>query len=199
MKDGGRRRRWALTVVGVATAMGTALVLVAYAPARRAVVEPLTWALADLRRSLAAVPEALLWGGILLIGYIVLLVSWRRLVARARPRPTAPRPTTEPHPRDRSAVAALAQDLARARRRQISRRRVVRELSVLAVRLVARHEGLPLPRARELVTSGDWPDDPRVRRLLGSRRDDRSALPRDAFLDAVRHTVTYLEHYHQEV
>jgi hypothetical protein len=174
------------------------LLLLYNEPLRRAILEPATWMINDVRRSLDALPQALLWGIGLLIGSVILVASWRRALAGFRCKPERRRRTTV-KPRNTNAITSLARDLHRSPKRHVSRVRIVRELSILAVRLIAQKEGLPLDAARSLLNSGQWPEDPRVRRFFASRRDGKSGVPKQSFLEAAAHTLAHLEHYHQEV
>ena len=194
------KRVWRLLApVAIGGAVLTLTLLLLYnEPLRRILLEPMTLALLDVRRSLAALPQALLWGLVLTLGGVVLLLAWRRSLRRPRPARMRPhRPIVVPH--NMNAVTSLARDLSRSPNRHVSRVRVVRELSVVAVRLLARHRGVPLDEARRMLLSGEWPDDPHVRELLASRRAGTRGIPRHAFLDAVRATFRFLERYHQEV
>ncbi len=185
--------------IGISIVAVTLTLLLLYSrPVRSAILDPLVWLFNDIRRSLSALPQALLWGGGILIGCFVLLASWKRILGSLRERTEAPRrPIVRPH--NALAIEELARALHRSPKRHVSRMRVVRELSILAVRLIAQKQGITLDEARSLLGAGDWPDDSRVKRLFGLRRAGRGGLPKQRFLDAVRHTLAYLERYHQEV
>lgn len=190
--------RIVVPVVVVAVVVALALLLLYHEPLRRAVLEPVTWMFNDIHYTLSTLPQALVWAVGLLIGCAILIASWRRLLAGLTVRSErARRQAVRPH--NVNAVASLARDLGRSPRHHVSRVRVVRELSVLAVRLLAQREGIPLDQARKLLQSGQWPDDPLVRRFFGSRRDDARSIPKHAFVDAARTTLAFLERYHQEV
>jgi len=190
--------RW-LVPIGVASIVLTLTLLLLYDEAlRRAILEPVTWMLHDVRRSLSSLPQAVLWIIVLLIGCVGLVASWRRMLIGLRSKPDRRRWAVI-KPYNPNALESLARDLDRAPKRHVSRVRVVRELSILAVRLIAQKEGLPLEEARKLLHSGRWPEDPRVRRFFASRRDGKSGVPRHSFLEAAAHTLAHLERYHQEV
>lgn len=185
--------------VGVsALVVALTLLLLYNAPLRRAILEPVTWVVNDIRRALGALPQALLWAIGLLIGGVVLVMSWKRTVGGSGSRPGHPRWTVV-KPCNTNAIESLARDIDRSRNRHVSRVRIVRELSILAVRLIAQREGLSLEEARKLLNSGQWPDDPRVRRFFASRRDGEKGIPKQFFLEAVAYTLAHLERYHQEV
>ncbi len=185
--------------IGVAALVVALTLLLLYnAPLRRAILEPVTWLVNDIRGALAALPQALLWAIGLLIGGFVLVMSWKRTAGGSGSRPDHPRRTVV-KPCNTSAIENLARDLGRAPKRHVSRVRIVREMSILAVRLIAQREGLPLEDARKLLNSGRWPDDPRVRRFFASRRDGERGVPKQLFLEAVAYTLAHLERYHQEV
>jgi hypothetical protein len=185
--------------VGVtAIVVALTLLLLYNEPLRRAILEPVTWMINDVRQSLSALPQALLWAIGLLIGSVVLVLSWKRVLGGSGSR-SDHRRWTVVKPSNTNAIESLARDLHRSRRRHVSRVRVVRELSILAVRLIAQREGLSLEEARSLLNSGQWPDDPRVRRFFASRRDGQRGVPRHSFLEAVAYTLAHLERYHQEV
>ena len=185
--------------VGVSGIVLTLALLLLYNdPVRRAILEPATWAVNDVRQSLAALPQALLWAVGLLIGGAILILSWRRVLTEARSRPDHRRWTVV-KPRNTNAIARLARDLASSPKRHVSRVRIVRELSILAVRLIAQREGISLEEARKLLLSSQWPDDLRVRRFFASRRDGERGVPKKSFVEAVEYTLAYLDRYHQEV
>jgi hypothetical protein len=188
-----------LVPIGASAAVLVLTLLLLYDEAlRRAILEPVAWMINDVRQSLGALPQALLWAIVLLIGCAVLLASWRRVLGGSRSKPDRRRRTVI-EPCNANAIESLARDIDRAPRRHVSRVRVVRELSILAVRLIAQKEGLPLEEARRLLRSGQWPEDPRVRRFFASRRDGKSGVPRQSFLEAATYTLAHLERYHQEV
>jgi len=193
-----RLARVVVPAVAVALVVALTLLLLHHAPLRLAILEPVTWMFSDIHSTLSTLPQALIWAAGLLIGCAILIASWRRLLAGLTVRSQrARRRVVRPH--NANAIAGLARDLARSPRHHVSRVRVVRELSVLAVRLLAQREGVPLEQARKLLQSGQWPDDPLVRRFFGSRRDDAKSIPKHAFVDAARTTLAFLERYHQEV
>ena len=185
--------------VGVSTIVVVLTLLLLYNEAlRRVILEPVTYVINDIRQSLGALPQALLWAVGLLIGSFVLVASWKRMLGGPKPRPDRRRwPVVKPF--NSNAVGSLARDLDRSRQRHASRARIVRELSILAVRLIAQREGLSLEEARKLLNSGRWPDDPHVRRFFASQRDGQRGVPKQRFLEAVAHTLAHLERYHQEV
>jgi hypothetical protein len=193
-----RLMRFVVPVGVSAIAVVLTLLLLYSEPLRRAILEPVTWMINDIRQSLGALPQALLWAIGLLIGSVVLVASWKRVLGGFRSKP-AHRRWTPAKPHNTNAIASLARDLSRAHRRHVSRARIVRELSILAVRLIAQREGLSLEEARSLLNSGQWPDDPHVRRFFASRRDGQRGVPKRSFLEAVAYTLAHLERYHQEV
>jgi hypothetical protein len=193
------RNRWvrfALPVGVLAIVVALTLLLLYHAPVRRSILDPVTWMINDVRRALAPLPQALLWAIGLLIGCAVLLASWRRLPSETEPKRAR---WTAVRPHNTNAIAGLARDLERSPRHHVSRVRIVRELSVLAVRLIARREGLPLEEARRLLISGQWPDDPLVQEFFATRPGGGPGVPKQRFLEAVAHTLAHLERYHQEV
>jgi hypothetical protein len=185
--------------VGVSTIVAVLTLLLLYSePLRRAILEPVTWIVNDIQQSLSTLPQALLWTIGLLIGSFVLVVSWKRVLGGSSSR-SDHRRWAVVKPSNKNAIESLARDLDRSRRRHVSRVRVVRELSILAIRLIAQREGLSLEEARNLLNSGQWPDDPRVRQFFASRRDGQRGVPKQSFLEAVAYTLAHLERYHQEV
>jgi hypothetical protein len=198
MTTKGRLFRLAVPVGASAFAVALTLLLLYSKPLRRTILEPVAWMINDIRASLAALPQTLLWAIGLLIGSAVLVVSWRRVLAGLASKPERRRRVTV-KPYNVNEIASLARDLTRARKHHVSRVRIVRELSVLAVRLIAQREGVPLEEARRLLQSGHWPDDPRVRRFFASRRDGHRGVPKRLFVEATEYTLAYLERYHQEV
>lgn len=191
-----RLTRFAVPVGVLAIVVALTLLLLYHEPLRRSILDPVTWMISDIRRALAALPQALLWAVGLLIGCAILLAAWRRVPGEKEPKP--PRRTTV-RPHNKNAIEALARDLERSPRRHVSRVRIVRELSVLAVRLIAQREGLSLEEARKLLNSGQWPDDPLVRQFFAVRPGGGSGVSKGGFLEALTHTLAYLERYHQEV
>lgn len=189
--------RFALPVGVLAIVVALTLLLLYHAPVRRAILEPVTWMINDVRRALAPLPQALLWAVGLLIGCAVLLAAWRRFPDEAAKPKRARWTAVRPH--NTNAIETLARDLERSPRRHLSRVRIVRELSVLAVRLIARREGLSLEEARKLLNSGQWPDDPRVQELFATRPGGGPGVPKQRFLESVAHTLAHLERYQQEV
>ena len=174
------------------------LLLLYSEPLRRAILEPATWLVDDVRRALATVPQALLWAIGLLIGIAVLAASWKRVLKALTVKPRLGRWSVV-RPYNANAIATLTRDLDRAAKHHTSRVRIVRELAVLAIRLVAKREGVSLEEARRLLTDGRWPDDPRVRQLFASRRAGAGSVPKESFVDAIEHALAYLVRYHQEV
>jgi hypothetical protein len=193
-----RLRRFARPIVIAAVAVTLTLLLLYSRPLRSAILDPLVWLLNDIRGSLAALPQALLWGIGLLIGCFALGVSWKRVLDGLKDRPKRAR-WAPVRPHNALAIEELARALRRSPKRHVSRVRVVRELTVLAVRLIAQRRGVSLDEARRLLNSGEWPDDPRVRRLFAIRRAGWGGRSKQRFLDAVQHATAYLERYHQEV
>ena len=190
--------RFAVPVAITAFVAALTLLLLYDPPLRRALLDPIVWMANDIRNGLAKLPQALLWAIALLIGCAILLVAWRRLLRGDRRAPKQrPAPMVRPH--NANAVAALARDLRRARRHHVSRVRVVRELTVLAIRLIAQREGIPLEEARTRIRSGHWPDDPEIQRFFALRRDGAEAVRKHGFDDAVEATLAFLDRYHQEV
>ncbi len=197
MTSKARLIRFAVPVCVLAIVVALTLLLLYHEPLRRAILEPVTWMISDIRRSLAALPQALLWAIGLLIGCAVLLAAWRRAPDETR-KPEPPR-WSAVRPHSTNAIEALARDLERSPRRHVSRLRIVRELSVLAVRLIAQREGLSLEEARKLLNSGQWPDDPRVRQFFATRPGGGRGVPKHDFLEVLAHTLAHLERYRQEV
>jgi len=194
-----RTRRWILAITTLGVALPLALLLLYSSSLRRVILEPMTWIIDDMSQALASLPQMAQWGIGLLVGVVILGVAWEKipddLGVRARPgrRRVSLRPFGE-HPLER-----LASDLTHARRRHVSRVRILRELSILAVRLIAQREAVSIDEARKLLVSGEWPEDPDIRRFFASRQAGRRTIPRAQFREAVARTVSYLEHYHQEV
>ncbi len=193
-----RLMRFVVPVGVSAIAVILTLLLLYSEPLRRTIIEPVTWMINDIRQSLGTLPQALLWAIGLLIGSFVLIVSWKRVLGGPRSHPDHRR-WTAIKPSNSNAIASLARDLDRSRKRHVSRVRIVRELSILAVRLIAQREGLSLEEARKLLNSGQWPDDPQVRRFFAARRDGQRGVPKQRFLEAVAYTLAHLKRYHQEV
>ena len=190
--------RLAVSIAAAGFVVALPLLLLYSPPLRRVLLDPIVWIANDVRNALAKLPQALLWAVGLLIGCVILLFSWRRVLRGITSRPPRPRETPV-RPYNIDAVATLARDLHRARRHHVSRRRVIRELSVLAIRLLAKRRGIPLHEARALLRLGRWPDDAVVRRLFASRHGGGGAVRRHEFIDAVEATLEFLDHYHQEV
>ena len=188
--------RFGVPVGVLAIVVTVTLLLLYHAPLRRSILEPVTWMISDIRRSLASLPQALLWAIGLLIGCAVLLAAWRRVPEGKKPKPAR---WSAVRPHNKNAIEALARDLERSPRRHVSRVRIARELSVLAVRLIAQREGLPLEEARKLLNTGQWPDDSRVRQFFATRPGGGKGVPKQDYLETLAHTLTYLERYHQEV
>ena len=198
MMSNSRLVRFVLPVGVSVIAVVLTLLLLYNEPLRRTILEPITWMINDIRQLLGAFPQALLWVIGLLIGVVVLVSGWKRALGGSRSRPDRRRRIAV-RPSNSNAIAQLARDLDRSRKRHVSRVRVVRELSILAVRLIALREGLSLEEARKLLNSGQWPDDPHVRRFFASQRDGHRGIPKQRFLEAVAYTLAHLERYHQEV
>ena len=188
--------RFGVPVGVLAIVVAVTLLLLYHAPLRRSILEPATWMISDIRGALAALPQALLWAVGLLIGCAALLAAWRRVPQEKRPKASR---WSAVRPHNTSAIEALVRDLERSPRRHVSRVRIVRELSVLAVRLIAQREGLPLEGARKLLSTGQWPDDPRARQFFAIRPGGGRGVPKEGFLEALAYTLAYLERYHQEV
>ncbi len=193
-----RLARFLVPIAAVLVVVALTLLLLYNEPLRKAILEPITWAIHDIRSGLAALPQALLWGIGLLLGCTVILVTWRRAFRGSKKRPPRARGVTVA-PHNTSAVASLARDLRRAPKRHVSRSRVVRELSILAVRLIAKREGVSLEQARKTLQSGRWPDDPEIRRFFAARRDGETAVPKTHFIEAAEATLAFLDSFHQEV
>jgi len=177
-------------------AVGCTLVLLYSRPVRNAILDPILSALNEIRNTLALLPQSILWAAGIFLGTIILAIAGQRMLERpsGKRRRSAP-PSVAPY--NTHAVDSLSRSLARSVKRHVSRVRIVRELAVLAVRLIARKEGCSLPEARKLLNSGYWTDDPVVRRFFALR--DRGKPGRQDFSNAVEHTLKYLEQYHQEV
>jgi len=191
--------RFAVPIAVTAFVVALTLLLLYNPPLRRVLLDPIVWMANDIRNGLAKLPQALLWAVALLIGCAILLVAWRKLLRGDRGAPKQQRLTPPVRPHNANAVAALARDLRRARRHHVSRVRVVRELTVLAIRMIAKREGIPLDEARTKIRSGQWPDDPEIRRFFALRRDGAEAIRKHGFDDAVEATLAFLDRYHQEV
>jgi len=193
-----RLRRFAVPAALVALVVALTLFLLYNEPLRRAILEPVTWILNDIRHALAPLPQALLWAIGLLVGCAVLLVSWRRALRCTRSRPARTRRfPVKPH--NANAIATLATDLHRARKHHVSRSRIVRELAMLAERMIAKREGIGIDQARQMIHSGEWPADPEMRRFFASRRTGAAAIPKQQFLEAVETALQFLDRYYQEV
>jgi len=191
--------RLAIRIAAVAFVVALTLLLLYSEPVRRVLLDPIVWIANDIRNGLAKLPQALLWAVGLLIGCAILGISWQRTLRAITSRRPPHRREPIIRPYNANAIATLARDLHRAPKRHVSRNRVVRELSIVAIRLLAKRRGIPLHEARALLRSGRWPDDPKVRRLFASRRHGEAAIRKHEFIDAVEATLAYLDHYHQEV
>jgi hypothetical protein len=193
-----KRLRIALPIAIGATVVALTLLLLYSEPLRMAILEPATWMIDDVRRSLATVPQGLLWAIGLLIGIGVLAASWKRVLTALTAKPRISRRSIV-RPYNANAIATLTRDLDRAAKHHSSRARIVRELAILAIRLIAKREGISVEEARKLVVAGRWPDDRRVKQLFASRRAGANRTPKQSFVDAVEYALAYLVRYYQEV
>jgi len=188
---------FALTIA-ILTAL--TLLLLYSRPLRAAILEPAVWLLQDVRRTLAKFPQAMLWGIALLLGCAALAGSWKRVLRSVFPAaPHARRRDPTVRPQNAQTVDSLARDVLRAPRHHVSRVRVTRELSDLAIRLIAKREGLSLGDAHRRLRSGDWSLDPEVRRFFAGKRAGHVDAARRPFVAAAEYVLSYLERYHQEV
>ncbi|GEM_PF-2915968 len=197
MRSKEKPARSILPILVLAAAAVCVFLLLFVEPIRDALLDPIARALHDMRTSLRALPQTFQWGCAILLGVVLLATSWKRTPTKPRPRWTRREPAVvKPH--NRNAIESLARSLARSERRHVSRVRVIREVSILAVRLIAQREGCSLEQARKLLNSGEWTQDPLVRKFFASHRD-RGNHRKESFSHTVSHTLEYLERYYQEV
>jgi len=64
--------------------------------------------------------------------------------------------------------------------------------------MIARHEGVPLSRAQEMLLSQEWTDDREVASFL-ALRPLADTIPKKGFQERLAHSIEFLERYYQEV
>lgn len=190
------RRQWIIlsSVAAVAT-VGLTLLLVLNDAIRHAILDPLISFYQVLRLLFMSLPQLVIWGIVLLIGTAFL--------SRAYPRPMSPssrrsRPTTRPVGQSDWTLIRLAELIEHSRLRRSARAGIVRVLAETAVLMIARHEGVPLSRAQEMLLSQDWTDDREVASFL-TLRPLASAIPKEGFRKRLVRSIDFLERYYQEV
>lgn len=92
----------------------------------------------------------------------------------------------------------LAELIEHSRLRRSARAGIVRVLAETAVLMIARHEGVPLSRAQEMLLSQDWTDDREVASFL-TLRPLADAIPKEGFRKRLVRSIDFLERYYQEV
>jgi hypothetical protein len=190
------RKQWIIlgSVAATATA-GLALLLVLNDAIRHALLDPLISFYQALRLLIMSLPQLVIWGIVLLIG--------TALLSRAYPRPTSlrsrrSRPATPPVGQSDWTLIRLAGLIEHSRLRRSARAGIVRVLAETAVPMIARHEGVPLSRAQEMLLSQDWTDDGEVASFL-ALRSVAGAIPKEGFQRRLVRSVDFLERYCQEV
>jgi hypothetical protein len=132
---------------------------------RGLVVDPIVRAITALCNAMRYVPQDLQWLVVLAIAIIfsAVFVIGRLPQRERRPRRSPPPrfPTEGPTMR----VAQMIDESARFKHRHV---RLVIELRDLVAHVLARHHGIPVLRAKELLDTEDWTDDPVVRAYLAT-------------------------------
>jgi len=191
-------KRGVLLLSGSVVAIGALILAVLFTPVLREelrllVLVPLIKGYHLIRyHYIERLPQFLLWAIPLALLFLIIFRSILRF-----PRSCAPTSSERPTPAGVGNLARIARHIHRARSSRIARVRLCRRVFEIAARLVARHEGLPLEQARDLLRSGAWDADPAVVTFLRSHhRENRGG--RD-FVARLEHIVAFLEKYHQEV
>ena len=182
-------------LAGLTLAVLLSLLLLLVPAARTFVLEPIVKAVEAAGSALHYVPQDVQWLVALLIlfisvmGYVGSRIPKSRREYAIRPRDNIP--TEGPT----MLVARMFDESARYRHRHVQ---LVLELRDLAARVLAQHRGIPLLRAKEILDSEAWTDDPVVREYLSTERHRVMRGRRRPHVEVAR-LLAEIERIHQEV
>ncbi|MFQ6033436.1 MAG: hypothetical protein ACE5LQ_01245 [Candidatus Bipolaricaulia bacterium] len=149
------------------------LTLVAGEFVREHLIRPLLFLFQLIGIYLRAIPQLGIWFFLLLL-LVLISAYFLRDLRRAAARPKEERREEEPPPP--GPVVDLAKRIELGADGEYFRWRIRRELRDLLVELLAWQRGISKEEALELVRSGAWTDDPRMRELFRRGFDRRYTL-----------------------
>jgi len=192
-----KRRRILVVAAGVVILIGITLAFLfpLRELVRTALVEPLIKGYYIASWYVRRLPQLLLWSGLSLLAALFLVRYTVRILGPfSRPRTRWTQTSTPP-----SELERLTAVIERAHRYPFSRRSLSSELVRLAVRLIARREGLSLDEARERFESFAWCDDPAVEGFFRYRRHYRGFGQGADFKRKLKQTIAFFERYQKGV
>jgi hypothetical protein len=163
---------------------------------RAAVAEPFISSFYLFRWYLHRISQAVLWGTFVLLGGFLLARSFAgAFPSRRKEYQGRIRAATEPV----SELDRLATIIGHTHRRPFARRRMAVELSRLAIRMIAKREGISLKEARTRFESFDWCSDGAIADFFSYRRQYHGLRRGRDFSMLLHKTVSFLERYYQGV
>jgi len=189
------KARFLALLAGLTLAVLLSLLLLLVPAARAFVLEPIVKTVEAARGALRYVSQAVQWLVALLIlfifvmGYVGSRIPKSRHEYDIRPRDNIPieGPTMR--------VARMFDESARYRHKHVQ---LVLELRDLAARVLAQRRGIPLLRAKEILDSEAWTNDPVVREYLSTERHRVMRRRRRPHVEVAR-VLAEIERIHQEV
>lgn len=162
---------------------------------RTAILDPVITGYYTIRWYALRLPELWLWSIITLVAALFLVRAYLRLLTGAARQPHS-RVLPVPQKDDLDILAEL---VGRAHHHVFSRLRLVEELAVLAIRMIAWKEGVSLGEARLRFESGSWCEKPTVRQFFDRHKLRYERSKARHFGEQLEQTISFLEDYQRRV
>ncbi len=163
---------------------------------RSNVVEPFVSSFYLFRWYLHRISQAVLWAMFILGGGILLMNTFMRTFSSRKREDHSPNIVSTVATSELNRLTTI---ISHTHRRPFARRRMTAELVGLAIRMIAKREGLSLKAARARFETFDWCDNEAIPGFFKYRRQYYGIRRGKDFNRLLKETISFFERYYQGV